>query len=562
MKYKGYKPEWKTSVSERNSYRTLFRWGNPNYSNEPTEEFYQFVKERLCLTNEDFMLPTNEGDSLITLDIPTALSQDDIKEFIDIVGKVNVDIDTMSRIKATYSKSVIDCMRLRREIIENVPDVVLSPSSEEQVIMILKYCSRKNLPIYSAGGNTNTSRSNECYSGGVRIDFKRNFNKVLSFSEVDQTVTVMPGITGPQLEDILNNANEYFTNVSGKFTCGHLPESYEFSTVGGWVSTRSVGQASMRYGGIDDILVSAKYLTAKGIIETSNCNRNMGMPSLDELMLGSDGQFALILSCTLKVRKYTYDTKKFFSYILKDWESAVSCAREIVQRESGLPSVLKVCDVDSAELLMRMSKIVSRGPFSSLLNQLGSIKGSRCILLGYTEGEKSYSGFVKRSISRTCQRSGALTTTGHLSKKWESVRFSNTYIRDILQDYDIIMDEIVCYVSWSELKEVYPIAKEFLNDQEVLNLIQLTDITRQGALMSITYMNRFASIEQYSDFHSKVLIMLAGAGARSPRTHSLGHTNSETVNSLPELYVSTLRVVKRHLDPKDIMNSGKPKIRH
>ncbi len=554
MKYKDYKPVWRTSVNERNSYRTLFRWGNPNYRSEPSEEFYEFIKERLCLTNEDFMLQSKVGDNLITIDIKSALSKADIKEFTDIVGKVNVGIDTLSRVKSTYAKGVLDSMRLRSEIIENVPDIVLSPSSEEQITMILKYCNRHSIPVYSAGGNTNTTRSNESYKGGVKIDFKRNYNKVISFSEIDQTVTVMPGITGPQLENILNNANDYFTNVSGRFTCGHFPESFEFSTVGGWVSTRSIGQASLRYGGVDDILISAKYLTPKGIVDTSTCNRNVGMPSFDEIMMGSDGNYALLLSCTLKVRKYTYDNKKFFAYIMSDWDTAVRCVREIVQRESGLPSVLKLCDVDSTELMVRMSKLVNKGPIASVLERFGSARGTRCMVLGYSEGEKFFSGYVKRSVSRVCQRFGAYTATGRLSKKWEKVRFNNAYIRDILQDYDIIMDEITSYVSWSSMQEVYLIVKEFFNDIDVLSMIQLYDISAQGAMMSLTYMNRFKSMEEYTAFHGEVLDMLLMAGAKSPQSHSVGQTSNETVNNLPEIYVSTLKAIKRHLDPKGILN--------
>ena len=80
------------------------------------------------------------------------------------------------------------------------------------------------------GGGTNITRSNENVRGGIKINLKRNFNKVISFSAIDQTVTVMAGITGPQLEEILNNANEYFTNVTGRYTLGHIPESFEFST--------------------------------------------------------------------------------------------------------------------------------------------------------------------------------------------------------------------------------------------------------------------------------------------------------------------------------------------
>ena len=79
----------------------------------------------------------------------------------------------------------------------------------------------------------------------------------------------------------MNNANEYFTNVNNRYTLGHIPESFEFSTVGGWVASRSVGQNSMRYGGIDDILLSARYITPKGILETDVCTRDSCLPAID-----------------------------------------------------------------------------------------------------------------------------------------------------------------------------------------------------------------------------------------------------------------------------------------
>ena len=347
MKYKEYKPSWNVGTDSEDSYRTMFRWGNPNYAEEPTEEFYNFVKDKLSLSDEDFMIPSNRGDKPIDVDIPIKMSKTHIKEFEDIVGKINVATDTLSRVKACYSKGVLDSIRLRAEILENLPDAVISPSSEEQLVMIVKYCYKNNIPIYVMGGGTNITRSNENVRGGIKINLKRNFNKVLSFSAIDQTVTVMAGITGPQLEEILNNANEYFTNVNNRYTLGHIPESFEFSTVGGWVASRSVGQNSMRYGGIDDILLSARYITPKGILETDVCTRDSCLPAIDEIMLGSEGKLGIMVSCTLKVRKYTYETKRAFSYIFKNWESAVTCARELVQREICEPSFLRVCDKGS-----------------------------------------------------------------------------------------------------------------------------------------------------------------------------------------------------------------------
>ena len=90
MKYKDYKPSWRLDVEDENTYRTMFRWGNPDHIEEPTESFYSFVKEKLSLSDEDFMIPSSQGDKIVDIDIPLRLSKTHIKEFEDIVGKINV----------------------------------------------------------------------------------------------------------------------------------------------------------------------------------------------------------------------------------------------------------------------------------------------------------------------------------------------------------------------------------------------------------------------------------------------------------------------------------------
>ena len=552
MKYKDYKPSWRLDVEDENTYRTYAMWGNPDHIEEPTESFYSFVKEKLSLSDEDFMIPSSQGDKIVDIDIPLRLSKTHIKEFEDIVGKINVATDTLSRVKACYSKGVMDSMRLRREILENIPDAVISPSSEEQLLMLVKYCYKNNIPIYVMGGGTNITRSNENVRGGIKINLKRNFNKVISFSAIDQTVTVMAGITGPQLEEILNNANEYFTNVTGRYTLGHIPESFEFSTVGGWVASRSVGQNSMRYGGIDDILLSSRYITPKGIMETDVCTRDSCLPAIDEIMLGSEGKFGILVSCTLKVRKYTYETKKAFSYMFKNWESAVSCAREMVQREICMPSFLRVCDNGSTEIISKMSRFVSKGILG--LRIRGENEKNKCLLIGYVEGEKGFATYNRRAIGRLCTRFGGVSATSYLNRKWDKTRFNDAYIRDILQDYSIVVDKFVCPLRWSELQEVYSIAADYFNDIGVLNMMHLQDISTYGASLMISYARKYKDIQEYQDFHKETLDMLITAGVKCPHSYSLGRTTDRTMYNLDEVYTLIMKSIKKLLDSKNILN--------
>jgi len=114
--------------------------------------------------------------------------------------------------------------------------------------------------------------------GGVSLDMRKRFNKVLSFNETDQTVTVQAGISGPALEQALNNAVLRF-GAKCAYTCGHFPQSFEYSSVGGWVVTRGAGQNSTYYGTIADIVLSQRYATPAGVVRTSRYPREATAPT-------------------------------------------------------------------------------------------------------------------------------------------------------------------------------------------------------------------------------------------------------------------------------------------
>ena len=111
-------------------------------------------------------------------------------------------------------------------------------------------------------------------------------NQVVKINEIDQTITVQAGMTGPQLEEILNHAPEKL-GTKRAYTCGHFPQSFEYSSVGGWVVTRGAGQNSTYYGKIEDIVVTQEYVTPKGIFKTCEHPRCATGPDFDQI---NDGQ--------------------------------------------------------------------------------------------------------------------------------------------------------------------------------------------------------------------------------------------------------------------------------
>ena len=139
------------------------------------------------------------------------------------------------------------------------------PDTKQQIEQIVALCAEKKIPLYVYGGGSSVTRGVECMKGGISLDMRLRFNKVVSFNEVDQTITVEAGMSGPKLEQTLNDA-PHTLGAKRAYTCGHFPQSFEYSSVGGWVVTRGAGQNSTYYGCISDIVLGQEYATPVGNI--------------------------------------------------------------------------------------------------------------------------------------------------------------------------------------------------------------------------------------------------------------------------------------------------------
>ncbi|UCH30086.1 MAG: FAD-dependent oxidoreductase, partial [Myxococcales bacterium] len=133
------------------------------------------------------------------------------------------------------------------------------PRDRGDVAKIVRYCHEQEIPLYTYGAGSSVTRGTECVKGGISIHLGTHMNRILSLNPVNQTVTVEPGIVGPALEEALNHATQRF-NAPHAYTCGHFPQSFEFSSAGGWVVTRGAGQNSTYYGKAEDLVLSRNTL--------------------------------------------------------------------------------------------------------------------------------------------------------------------------------------------------------------------------------------------------------------------------------------------------------------
>ena len=210
--YKGFEPKWLLTPAPADSYRSIFRWGDPNFFKYPKESLYTLMKEKFQMTDDDFKAYSDDTgfDPVELPDHPVQLAAEHIEALKKIVGEQNVSTTDYDRLSVAYGATAYDLLRLRHKRIDSVPDVVLYPETTEQVEQIVAYSTEHHIPLYVYGGGSSVTRGVEPVKGGISLDMRRNFNKVISFNEIDQTITVQAGMSGPDLEKTLQSAPELF----------------------------------------------------------------------------------------------------------------------------------------------------------------------------------------------------------------------------------------------------------------------------------------------------------------------------------------------------------------
>ncbi len=553
--YKGFHPDWENQPPKKNSFRAALKWGDPNGFKEPNEGLYRTMKEVFQLTDEDFQKKSSDAEEVIPAELPIELTVHQVQFFLDLLGEDRVHQDGFTRVKTSYGKTMWDCIRLRRGVLHNIPDLVLWPSEAKEIQVIVAFCHQEKIPIYCRAGGSSVTRGTEAVQGGISLDLAPRFNRVIGFNEKNQTITVQSGIQGPELEEALRRAPERF-GASRAYTCGHFPQSFEYSGVGGWVVTRGAGQNSSYYGKIEDLVIAQEYVTPTGLIRTKEYPAKATGPDIDQIMIGSEGAFGILTQVTLRVFHWMPENHLRFSYIFPTWEEAQAAAREITQGEFGIPSVFRLSDPEETDLMMKLYQIED-----TILDRLMSVRGfkpmERCLFLGFTDGERRFCKNIKRRVHAISKKHGGLYLTGIPVKSWEKGRFRDPYLRDALQDYGIYIDTMEAAVTWESMSRVHKEVRDFIKERpQTVCMTHMSHVYPQGANLYWIFIGKMDE-EEYLKLQAGILDRIVESGAALSHHHGIGksfgpwmerHQGSEIME--------LLETVKEHFDPHHIMNPG------
>lgn len=249
-----------------------------------------------------------------------------------------------------------------------LPTAIVYPNSVEEVSKLLTFCNENGVNVIPRGGKTATEGGLENWKELTIVIDAENLNKVIKIDEYNMQATIQAGVVLQDLEDELRKLG---------YTTGHSPQSKPVAKFGGLVATRSIGQFSTLYGGIEDMVVGLECVFPNGhISKIKNVSRRAGGPDIRHIAIGNEGALCYITEVTIKIFKYFPENNKFYGYLVKDVATGIKVLREVMVN-GYRPSVARAySEEDAAQHFYHFYK-------------------GKCVLIFMAEGNKG-------TVSATC----------------------------------------------------------------------------------------------------------------------------------------------------------------
>lgn len=481
------------------------------------------------------------------------------------VGDEQLHCDSTERAIHAAGKSLPDLLRVRTGQLTSAPDAVVYPLDSQAVAATLRAACQHHIAVVPFGGGTSVVGGVQPVRGDaqasvVTLDTTR-MSALLNLDTESRTATFQAGVDGPALEAELGKRG---------YTLGHFPQSFEHSTLGGWIAARSSGQQSDGYGGIDTLLVGVRVVTPEGEIQTLTVPRTAAGPSLKELILGSEGVLGVIVEATVRIRPKPA-VQDIRGMIFPNFKEGTEAIREA--SIAGLPmTIMRLSDSPETELslLMRQDPARKVDPTGMFLNGLRSLgyADQRCVMLYGIEGDsKRLVGRQMKEFARIGKRHGGMKLGRGPGNKWRTDRFHTPYLRDYLLDRGVAIDTMETAFEWSRLGDAH---------DEVLTAMRETAGKNAGGGIAMGHVSHSyhdgacvyfvliypldvsRGVEQWQAIKTDITNAIVKSGGTVSHHHGVGMDHVPWMEGEQgALGCEALRAIKQRLDPDGIMNPGK-----
>lgn len=460
------------------------------------------------------------------------------------------------RASHTYGKAYRDVIRTLRGRLDAPPDLVAYPSSEAEVVDVLDWASSEHVAVVPFGGGSSVVGGVECpgdgYAGVVSLDLAR-LDRVLEIDPVSRAARIQAGAFGPALEDQLRPHG---------YTLRHFPQSFEFSTLGGWLATRSGGHYATLHTHIDDFVESMRVVTPLGVSESWRLPGSGAGPSPDRLFLGSEGALGVITEAWMRVQERP-EHRRSTSVTFGQTTHALAAVRAIAQ--SGLhPANCRLLDPGEAglsgaardgEWVLVLGVESAQHPVDDTLGQLVDIARAH----HGTPAEPAPSATTAGPGGRK-ERDGA-------AEAWRSAFLRMPYLRDAMARMSGIVETFETATTWDRVEALYHDVTTELGDAirsitgapGLINC-RLTHVYPDGAAPYFSVIaagRRGSELAMWDDIKAASMDILNRHRATVTHHHAVGRDHRPGYDrQRPDVFAAALAASKAALDPAGILNPG------
>jgi alkyldihydroxyacetonephosphate synthase len=542
-------------------------WGEPGAGPELSDHAVALMREWLGVSGAVVSSPVG----LEELRLPPATVPDGLRQALErSVGAEHVRDDARTRALRAAGKSYLDLLAMRSGEIA-APDVVVAPGSHDEVQRVLHACAEDGAAVIPFGGGTSVvggvAPERGRWDTAVSLDLAR-LDAVLDVDTLSRTARVQAGRRLPELDHAL---------AAHGLRLGHVPQSYEWATVGGCAATRSAGQASTGVGRFDELVVALRCATPVGDLATRAVPASAAGPDLRELVLGSEGTLGVITELTLRLRPVAAE-QRYEAWLLRSFEAGLEAMRALAQADTA-PDVVRLSDEEETGTTLALAG--PGGPARrAALRALGFRPG--CLLVAGWEGDDRdvalRRGLAAHVLRRAAggesgrARGGAVPIRRDLvplgrgpGEAWRAMRFSGPHLRDALLDRGVLIETLETAASWTALPGLHRAVRDALAGALAATPpivgCHISHVYTDGASLYFTVFARQDPDDPVGQWQAAKRASgdaIAAAGATITHHHAVGRDHRAWLEAEHgRLGLEVLRALKQRCDPAGIMNPGK-----
>ncbi|KRX00983.1 FAD-linked oxidase-like, C-terminal [Pseudocohnilembus persalinus] len=486
------------------------------------------------------------------------------------VGEITTD--TEQRVFHSHGQTMEDIYIVRNGKFERTVDVVVYIENEQQAEILVKAAVEHDVCLIVYGGGTNVTNAlkpvTEEKRSIISVDVTR-MNHIKWVDKKNNTACVEAGIVGKDLENEL---------AKHGVMCGHEPDSVEFSTLGGWISTRASGMKKNRYGNIDDIILTVRIVTPLGTFERKQESPRISSgPNLNEFILGSEGTLGIITQATLKLRTIP-ECVEYDSIIFHDFVSGCDFMYEVAQSKIW-PASLRLVDNQQFKFGMalktpkdsKMQEFIDKAKKYFLLEIKKFDQDKMCMASIVYEGTKEEVAQQKASIKKILDKHNGFRAGAENGQRGYFLTFVIAYLRDFSFDFGYIAESFETSCPW---KNVYPLientTKRIQEECKKQGIVvppfissRVTQVYDTGAAVYIYFgflyygLDGIDPVKVYDQIEGAAREEIMKNGGCISHHHGVGKLRKRFMkDSVGEVGIEMLKAVKQKVDPKNTFGSG------